>query len=388
VGGVTFRATIGARLLVVAAVVALWGAGLGACTAKSQPASCSGYVCGFYTGEAGSTGSVDAALVPTAAADPDAVLKSEGCGKVLPANQPKTVPGTPTGYLQYHVMQTGATLAGMDATRAGDRTFWVRVPADYDPNRAYRLVYVNFGCGGLGQANVDTYPLYDESQGGTEEAIYVAVDISADMANEDCLDTRAGLGSQEWEAFSLFQGVVDANYCVDDNRIFVDSFGDDGASLANMWGCYFAGSPTPPRLFAPTRHIRGQSSVSGGDPSNNPTCGGPVAALWIHDISDTGDPISTDIEALDRVLKGNGCQGDHTSSPTAAWTPMPDVCLQYTSCPADYPVVFCTTTGMGHLSQTDREVPAFTAFADMLPPPSGGASTDGGSLEADVSPQD
>jgi hypothetical protein len=248
-------------------------------------------------------------------------------------------------------------------------------------------VYITLGCG-RGTANVNAYPLYDESKGGTEEAVYVAVDTSADMANMDCLDTRAGPGSQEWEAFSLFQGVVDANYCVDDDRIFVDSYGDDSASLANMWGCYFAGDPTPPRRFAPTRHIRGQSSVSGGDPGNDPPCGGPVAALWIHDLDDSAIPISLDIDALDRVLKGNGCMGDHTSSPTVAWAPMPDVCLKYTSCPADDPVVFCTTNGQGHLSQVDREVPAFKAFADMLPPPPGGASTNGGSLDADVSPQE
>jgi hypothetical protein len=110
--------------------------GLGACTARSQTSACAGYVCGFYTGEGGDTGSADAdtasdaPTVPRAAPDPDAVLKSAGCGKALPANQPKTVPGTPTGYLQYHVMQTGATLAAADPTRAGDRTFWVRVPAD------------------------------------------------------------------------------------------------------------------------------------------------------------------------------------------------------------------------------------------------------------------
>jgi hypothetical protein len=63
-----------------------------------------------------------------------------GCGKPLPAAQPQTVPGKPTGYMHYTVMGTGATLDGTIPEKAGPRTFWVRVPADYNPNRKYRTV--------------------------------------------------------------------------------------------------------------------------------------------------------------------------------------------------------------------------------------------------------
>jgi hypothetical protein len=300
--------------------------------------------------------------------DIGSVQKSAGCGKALPATQPTTVTGTPSGYLEYTVMLTGTTLAGTDPTRASPRTFWVRVPAHYDPNRAYRIVYLSAGCGGFEVANTSTYPLYDESQGGTEQAVYVALDHPRDMHNGDCFDTRGGLGSEEWETFAAVQDLVDSTYCVDDNAIFVDSWGDDSASLSNMWGCYFAGNPVNQRLIAPARHVRGQSSLSGGEPPGMPACGGPIAALWIHDTLDNSGPISADIQALDRVLAGNGCQGDHASSPSTPWPSMPDVCLQYTSCPADYPVVFCTTTGFGHGSQPDRAIPAFTAFADLVSP--------------------
>jgi hypothetical protein len=326
-----------------------------------------------------------------AAFDPKSAQPSDGCGKGRPANQPPTVTGTPSGYLEYTVMLTGTTLAGTDSTRASQRTFWVRLPANYDPGRPYRLVYLTYGCGGFENANTLSYRMFDESHGGTEQAVYVALDHPRDMHDEDCYDTRAGLGSEEWETFAAVQAVVDATYCVDDNAIFVDSYGADGVSIANMWGCYFAGNPDNRRLLAPTRHIRGQSSVSGGQPSDLPACGGPIAALWIHDLED-GNPWTSDVAALDRVLAGNGCQGDHASSPTAPWPTMPDVCLQYTSCPADYPVVFCTTTGFGFSSQDERAIPAFTAFDDLLSPatssphPTGaqdaGASDDGASDDA------
>jgi hypothetical protein len=304
-----------------------------------------------------------------------------GCGKALPANQPTTVPGSPKGYLQYTVMGTGATLAGPHPEKAGPRTFWVRVPADYDPNHAYRVVYLGQGCGPPDSANAVTYHLYAENVGGTEEAIYVAVDIPTDMVDMDCYDDRDGAASQEWEAFELFHEVVDADYCVDNDHVFVAGF-SGGAWLANMWGCYFAGDgqhpwngvpggdedggvATGPRQFARKYHLRGQAAVSGGEPPNNPPCNGPIAAMWIHDTLDSGNPIAGDQAALARVLSMNGCTG----SPTAPWHPEImglKVCQQYTACPPDYPVVFCTTTGLSHTDESSVAIPAFTLLFDQV----------------------
>ena len=69
----------------------------------------------------------------------------------------------------------------------------------------------------------------------------------------------------------------------------------------------------------------------------------------------------------------NDCVG----SPTAPWHPeifsnlVPGAdpmtgCLQYTACPAAYPVVFCTTVGQGLSVQRDRVIPAVTAFYEEL----------------------
>ena len=146
-----------------------------------------------------------------------------GCGK-MPPFQVETVPGTPKGYTHYTVMGTGATLAGTNPLKVGQRTFWVRVPADDDPNRPYRVVYIGQGCGGYQIANTNTYPLYNEKLGGSEQAIYVALDIPENNVNMDCYDNRDGSGSQEWEAFELFHTVVDQNYCVDNNRVFVAGY--------------------------------------------------------------------------------------------------------------------------------------------------------------------
>jgi poly(3-hydroxybutyrate) depolymerase len=309
----------------------------------------------------------------------NAVAPSSGCGKDVPADQVGTVPGTPKGYTHYTVMGTGQTLANTIAEKAGPRTFWVRVPADYDPNHAYRVVYIGQGCGGYENANLSTLPLYKESLGGTEQAIYVALDIPRDMVNMDCYDNRDGVASQEWEAFQLFHDVVESTYCVDNNRIYATGY-STGGWLANMWGCYFAGdgmnpagSPGVPRKFAPKYHVRAQAAVTGGEPANQPKCNGPVAALWIHDAGDKSNVISGNVSALARVGEMNGCDTkyDGTTNQTP-WHPefpmLGDVCRQFTGCPENYPVVFCTTNGYGHADQAERATTAFKAFFDMLEP--------------------
>jgi hypothetical protein len=331
---------------------------------------------------AGADGSAAAAEGGSAGAAPDprthvdVVWPGAGCGRPLPDDQPMTVPGTPRGYKQYTVMGTGANLTETnDPAKIGPRTFWVRVPSDYDPNHAYRVVYIGQGCGPTESADNDTFQLYREGAGvgGNEEVIYVALDIPADGANVDCYDNVSGPESQEWEAFQLFEQVVDANYCTDLNRIYVAGYSTGGA-LANQWGCYFAGWPTPPRKFAPNYHIRGQAVAAGFEPDNQPPCSGPVAAIWLHDSLAAGNPIAGDETALARVGRVDGCDASYDKAEVQApWNPDPiqfpalgNICKTFTSCPSSDPVVFCTTTGIGQTDNHNQAIPAFNLFFDQV----------------------
>jgi poly(3-hydroxybutyrate) depolymerase len=336
-----------------AGLLAVAGLAVAGCTVGSSAnPSCPGHL-GCSSGQ--SVGIHDPAIA-AAPKNVDSVLKGPGCGLALPTDQPTTIPGKPDGYKEFTVTGTGATLAGAQPTKVGPRTFWVRVPADYDPNHAYRVVYLGGGYGGTKPA--DFYPLYDAAMGGQEEAIYVAI------ANDAGYDDRSGLSSEEWEAFQMFQTVVDHTYCVDDNHIYAVGY-ETGADLANMWGCYFAGdgqtpasTPEQPRQFAPGYHLRGEAVVSGLDPGNDPPCNGPVAFLGIHDATNGSVPIGLGIAARDRALRMNGCAG----SPTNPWhddTPGLEQCVQYSECPRDYPVVFCESMGLGGISQQSTAVPAF-----------------------------
>lgn len=295
-------------------------------------------------------------------ADVTAVGTSPGCGKELPPDHAVGAPGTRTGYQEYHVQQTGANLVNVDPLDAVDRLFWVRPPSDYDPSKPYRVVYIGQGCGG-GNGRDNVYTLFNEAQGGTEEAIYVAVALPPNNPNGPCYDNNAGEESMEWEAFELFHTVVTENYCVDSNRVFVSGY-STGGWLANMWGCYFAGVD-PARMFAPEFSVRGQLSTTGGYPAV-PDCGGPVAGFWLHDEFDSSNPIAGNYNARDSVLARNGCTG----SPEEAWGEgeLAQHCVQYTDCPAEYPVVFCTTQSQGHGDQPNTAIPAYTQFMDMLEP--------------------
>jgi poly(3-hydroxybutyrate) depolymerase len=327
------------------------------------------------TGTAGTTGAAGAG----SASNINAVVPGMGCGKPLPEGQAPATVGTPRGYFHWTVQGTGKTLEADQPAKVGPRTFWVRVPPDYDNMKPYRLIFVGQGCGSFNNANNDTLQLYKESVGGDEQAIYVALDIPTDNANMNCYDNRDGPASQEWEAFELFMNVIDANYCIDTNRIYATGY-STGGWLGNMWGCYFAGdgmhpasAPNTPRKFAPKYHVRAQATVTGGEPANNPPCNGPVAAIYIHDAGDNGNPISGSILGLMRVGMMNGCDTKYdkveAQEPWVVGNPViDDVCKKFKCANKDYPVVFCTTNGLGHADQHERAIPAFKAFFDLLAP--------------------
>lgn len=285
------------------------------------------------------------------------VWQSSGCGLSGPSCHTHATTGS-SDFNEYTITLTGASLAGPDPANAGERTFFVRTPQDYDATTPYRVVYLGSGCGPTFDPSF-AYPLYNEGQGGREDTIYVVV---AYPQGEQCYDTSSGDASSEWEMFEAVHSFIESQFCVDNNRVFVGGYSTAG-TLANMLGCYFAGTD-PNRQFAPNFRVRGQASVAGTLPASLPVCNGPVAGLWIHDTGDTAIPIQGAFDARDRVLEANGCSG----SASMAWPAMPDACLQYTDCPSEYPVVFCTTSDSQHASQEDRALQAFTAFFDMMDP--------------------
>ena len=323
--------------------------------------------------------------------DVDKPWPSTGCGKP-PAAPVTTIPGSRTGYVEYHVTQTGANLTSTVKTgNAGERQFFVRVPADYDESHPYKIVYLGQGCGAQHAGKTNTYALFNEAQGGSEQAIYVGVSVPDNAVNPGCYDNNTGAESQEWEAFDLMHTLIEKTYCVDNNRIYVAGY-STGGWLSNMWGCYFGGTPSPPldqpdldagltvRKFSPKWAVRGHANVTGSLPPNQPVpCNGPSAGFWLHDALDKSNLIETNIKALELSLKTNGCTGNYKEGPKQPWAPAENIpglqggiCQEYTGCDPEmakkYPLVFCTTSGLGHADQASSAVPAFTTFFNLMDP--------------------
>jgi len=297
------------------------------------------------------------------APDANALVKSAGCGKAL-------ADAAASGTQSFTVTPTGATLSGAVKSVAPS-TFAVRIPSDYDPNVAYPVVYFAQPCGGGPGSDFD---LAARGFNGNDEVLYV--DVPADTTTTSgpagtpalaCYDLSDATTSDELEAFSLFHTVVEQTFCVDENRVFVGG-SEAGATLANLWGCYFAGDgqrpasdPSTPRRFSPAVHVRAQVSVLGDAPPNQPACNGPVAALMFQNSVALGgnDP------DRQRVLAMNGC-----SSVNERWHPLDDAigtCWQY-ACSPDYPVVLCDIDSFEGADTRFQAITAFTIFLNEVEP--------------------
>jgi len=301
--------------------------------------------------------------------------RSGGCGKAAAQS--------PGQYKEFSLA------VACEAAEARDRLYYVRLPPNYDPNTAYRTVYLGPGCGPP-QDLVGTSKSYPMEMASDPDAILIAMEQGfynrAEYNSGDCLDGRDGgagsrnlchycfddgagttcPGSYEYGYFDLLHKQVEADFCVDTDKQFFAGY-SSGGWMAHQLGCQF------PDV------LRAQASVTGGLPSaiqfGAKSCvQHPIAAFFIHDSMDMSNAYSGSVAALERLLKLNKCAGGTTmeTAPTEPYTitGVPDTvdfsCVRYTGCPVQYPIVFCTSRGKAHDSQTSAAVPGFWEFFKRL----------------------
>jgi hypothetical protein len=240
-------------------------------------------------------------------------------------------------FVKHDIQVTG--LNAMYTSMYTMRNYYLRLPTGYQPMQKYPTVFLGPGCGGDGQSVI---PVWNASKG---DAIIVGLSPVG-----QCFKTN-GQTSPENPFFDAVLKEVEASTCVDKGRVFVAGF-SSGSWLSNQLGCLRAGI------------IRGQGNATGGLPGDMPMCTGPIAAMLAHDTTDTANPISGGMAARDRILKINGCNGTDTVAYDAGTT---SPCVQYTGCPAAYPVVWCQTTGKGHSDQIPISTTGFWKFWSSLP---------------------
>jgi poly(3-hydroxybutyrate) depolymerase len=273
------------------------------------------------------------AAEPTPAASGAAVVSSAGCGKT---------PALRSG--SYSLTSSGT-----------NRTYILRVPANYDQNHPYRLI---FGLHWLGGTNNDVAnggtidPYYGLQSRAGESAIFVAPQgIDNGWANT---------GGRDVTFIDDLIRTIEADLCVDTTQRFSLGF-SYGAGMSYALAC------ARPTVFRAVALYAGGliSGCSGGT--------SPVALLQAHGLSDNVLPISGARTMRDRFVANNGC--------TAASPPEPSVgsnthsSYAYSGCTEGYPVEWYAFDGghtptppdNGRVWLADATWKFFSQFANAAP---------------------
>lgn len=199
-----------------------------------------------------------------------------------------------------------------------ERTYHVRVPANYDPNRAYDLVTRWHGSGG------------DGLSGGLD--IEDASGNDAIVVGADGLNNRWSNRENDLALFDGIMAEIGGEYCLNLDRVFAYGF-SAGAGFTNLLSCVRG------------EVIRGVAVIAGYTSGSESACKGQVAAWFLHDENDDAVPIARGIPARDRLLAENGC--------STTTVDVGDGCKEYQGCAEGYPVVWCQTSGLGHSIRGD-----------------------------------
>jgi poly(3-hydroxybutyrate) depolymerase len=345
------------------------GAGGGAAGAAGGTAGAAGGAAGAAGGATGAGGSM--ALTKTLPSG-----KSSGCGMAAPAGDGSggfkvhnlTVPACGNGPITPKCVAPMFAPGGALEQKSGAysfvaRNYAVQLPTNYDDTKAYRLMIGGGGCGG---GPTESGGGFNAGQ-GPADAIRIGLSYTlmcfADGGNS-CSGTSANqpecVNTPEVPYFYAVLADVESKYCVEKSQVYLGGYSSGG------WETYTMGC-------AAADVLAGIIPINGGLRHHRPSCTGPIAALMVAGAADPDNPIgplvmdmpytpsnltamavNTAITSLDsngsapardEILARNGCVGTATAPYDMAGYPL---CMKYTGCPANAPVVWCPVTGAGH----------------------------------------
>jgi poly(3-hydroxybutyrate) depolymerase len=347
-------------------------AGAGGASAGAGGATGAGGAGGAAGGAAGAGGS-GAGGAPVTKVLPSG--KSAGCGMAPPTNDKASgftvhalpVPACGTGAITPKCVAPpfapGGALEQKNQTYSFvSRNYAVQLPTNYDNTKAYPLMVGGGGCGG---GPTESGGGYNAGQ-GAGDAIRIGMSYTmmcfADGGNS-CAGTMANqpacVNTPEVPYFYAMLADVESKYCIEKSKVYLGGYSSGG------WETYTLGC-------AASEVIAGIVPVNGGLRNHRPACTGPMPALMVAGAADVDNPIgplvmdmayapsgltaaqvNLDISSLDStgsaaardaLLARNGCTG----AATAVYDPAYPLCMKYTGCPANAPVVWCPVTGAGH----------------------------------------
>lgn len=290
-------------------------------------------------------------------ADALAPWPSPGCGQ-----EPQQALGEFVRYAVPTSGTKGADAIGTPGAWSYEREYFVELPQQYLPSKAYPLVIEAPGCAGSG---TDVYRL--KVEGGV---IRVGLTPPPDANGQpSCFDVKEGDDSVEWPFYEQVMEQLSARFCYDQHQVWAAG-SSSGGFLVNELACRYAS--------VPGYSIRGVVALGGlpTSPASVPTCSrGRVAGMWIGDANDLSHPLAEVTTAVSRVMDLNGCTGgidyDHWPYDDFPISTHPGsmICRQLMGCAAGYPVVFCPIPGFGRTSHEDIVVPGFAKLVEMLAAP-------------------
>ena len=223
-----------------------------------------------------------------------------------------------------------------------ERMYILDVPASYDTNHPYRLVFTWHWLGGSATAVVDQ-GYYGLKALADDTAIFVSPDGLEGSA--------AGIDGQGWYNtnggdMKFLRAMLDhfnQSACIDQGKIFSTGF-SFGGMMSNAIGCEMAD------VFRAIAPMSGNLMGSGCQQTSDR----PVAYLGIHGDNDTFVTTESGRAARDVFVARNHCQSETEPSE-------PSVCVAYTGCDDGYPVSWCEWSG-AHSPWPDAAEPIWSFF--------------------------
>lgn len=220
------------------------------------------------------------------------------------------------------------------------RGYYVYVKPNYDPSKPNRVIYSGAGCQAAKADNGATAGYSYRDVDGDAQVIEVGLTYSR---NDTCYD-NANPTSSDFAFFPMVQKLIEDQFCVDTTKEYWSGY-SSGAWVGNQFSCAF-----PERFSA-------MVFATGNEPMKQPTCknGPPLAGLFLHDDADEYNTAALMKPGCARLLAQNGCtttQCDWNNATLSDSYPVPASvtgapatlkCVSFKGCPANKPVVWCST---------------------------------------------
>ncbi|GAA2885317.1 hypothetical protein Acy02nite_79700 [Actinoplanes cyaneus] len=215
-----------------------------------------------------------------------------------------------------------------------NRSYILRIPAGYDNNRPYRLVFgFHWNGGTAGDVDSGGTDGYNWSYYGLRRLADAAGNGTIFVAPQGIGNGWANSGGRDVTFVDDLLRQVETDLCVDTAQVFSSGFSYGGA-MSYALAC---ARPTVFRAVA----VYAGGSLSG--------CGGgtqPVAYIGLHGIRDNVLPISSGRALRDTFVRNNGCTPQNPPEPANG--SLTHIVTAYSGCRAGYPVVWAAFDGAGH----------------------------------------